>query len=64
MVTKLGAVVVYAPAFLVPGVMVALVGTWLGSVYIKAQLSVRREMSNAKSPVLETLGSALAGLGE
>lgn len=62
MIAKLAAVVLFAPAFLLPAVAVAALGGWLGNVYIKAQLSVKREMSNAKSPVLAILGGAMAGL--
>jgi len=32
-------------------------------MYIKAQLSVKREMSNARSPVLSHFGAAIAGIG-
>ncbi|KAK1228100.1 hypothetical protein PQX77_008871 [Marasmius sp. AFHP31] len=37
-------------------------GLWCGQVYIKSQMSVKREMSNAKAPVLGHFGSAIAGL--
>ncbi|TDL20550.1 P-loop containing nucleoside triphosphate hydrolase protein [Rickenella mellea] len=47
---------------LVSGAAMAGLGGWLGVVYLKAQLSVRREMSNAKSPVMSQVGAALAGL--
>ncbi len=40
------------------------VGGWLGHLYMKAQLSVKRELSNAKSPVLGHIGAAIAGLGK
>ncbi|KAG7450174.1 P-loop containing nucleoside triphosphate hydrolase protein [Guyanagaster necrorhizus] len=52
MLVKFVAVVVVTPLFLFPSVIVALAGAWCGQMYIKAQLSVKREMSNAKSPVL------------
>ncbi|PBK77153.1 hypothetical protein ARMSODRAFT_949046 [Armillaria solidipes] len=52
MLIKFVAVVIVTPFFLFPSVIVALAGAWCGQVYIKAQLSVKREMSNAKSPVL------------
>ncbi len=52
MLIKFVAVVIVTPLFLFPSVIVALAGAWCGQVYIKAQLSVKREMSNAKSPVL------------
>lgn len=63
MLSKLAAVVIYAPVFLVPGVFIALIGGFLSQLYLKAQLSVKRETSNAKSPVIETLGNAVASLG-
>ncbi|KAI0775462.1 ABC transporter type 1, transmembrane domain-containing protein [Irpex lacteus] len=45
-----------------PSIFIAIAGGWLGNVYIKAQLSVKREMSNAKAPVLGIVGGAIAGL--
>ncbi|KZS93246.1 P-loop containing nucleoside triphosphate hydrolase protein [Sistotremastrum niveocremeum HHB9708] len=62
LVCKLAAVVIMTPPFILPGVLVGLVGGWLGQVYIKAQLSVKREMSNARSPVLGHFGAAIVGL--
>ncbi|KAG6371819.1 P-loop containing nucleoside triphosphate hydrolase protein [Boletus reticuloceps] len=38
------------------------VGAWIGRIYMKAQLSAKREMSNAKAPVLGHLGAAMADL--
>jgi uncharacterized membrane protein YjjB (DUF3815 family) len=64
MIIKLGAVVLYTPTFLLPSILVAAVGGWLGTIYLKAQLSVKREMSNAKAPVLGILGGAISGLGK
>ena len=52
MLVKFGAVVILTPIFLIPGVLVAVLGGICGQIYIKAQLSVKREMSNAKAPVL------------
>lgn len=64
MIFNLGAVVLITPVFLLPGVIVGVVGAWIARIYMKAQLSVKREMSNAKSPVLGHLGAAMDGLGE
>lgn len=64
MIVKLFAVVYYTPRFFFLAIAIAIVGGWLGNVYIKAQLSVKREMSNAKAPVLGILGGAIAGLSE
>jgi hypothetical protein len=52
MFVKFAAVVILTPIFLIPGVLVAVLGGICGQIYIKAQLSVKREMSNAKAPVL------------
>lgn len=50
--------------FILPEIFVTSLGTWCGQIYIKAQLSVKREMSNARSPVLAHFGAAMEGLGE
>lgn len=60
---RLAAVVYMSPIFVFPGILVGTLGGWCGQVYMKAQLSVKREMSNAKSPVLSHFGAAIAGLG-
>ncbi len=52
MLLKFSAVVVFTPAFLVPGLIMGIAGVYLGQIYMKAQLPVKREMSNAKAPVL------------
>ncbi|KAJ3760576.1 hypothetical protein EV360DRAFT_81041 [Lentinula raphanica] len=62
MIMKYTAVVVITPIFFLPGIVVALLGGLCGQVYIKAQLSVKREMSNARAPVLGHFGAAIAGL--
>ncbi|KAG6891081.1 hypothetical protein C0995_014171 [Termitomyces sp. Mi166 len=62
MLIKFGAVVLFTPAFLLPGAFVAILGGWTGQIYIAAQLSVKREMSNARAPVLGHFGAAIAGL--
>jgi hypothetical protein len=64
MLTKLVAVILFTPIFIVPGIGIAAVGAWCGQIYIKAQLSVKREMSNARAPVLGHFGAAIAGLSK
>ena len=59
---RLGAVVIFSPIFLIFGIILAVVGGWLGQVYMKARLSVKREMSNAKAPVMSHFGAAITGL--
>ncbi|KZV91547.1 P-loop containing nucleoside triphosphate hydrolase protein [Exidia glandulosa HHB12029] len=59
---KLCAVIFMSPIFVVPGMIAASVGWWCGQLYIASQLSVKREMSNARSPVLGHFGAAITGL--
>ena len=49
---KFLAIVSVSPLFVVPSVLVFIVGGICGQIYVKAQLCVKREMSNAKAPVL------------
>ncbi|KZV64708.1 P-loop containing nucleoside triphosphate hydrolase protein [Peniophora sp. CONT] len=62
MVVKLVAVVIVTPVFFIPGLLVFVIGRWFGNVYMKAQLSVKREMSNRRAPVLGHFGAAIAGI--
>lgn len=62
LIMKFAAVVLMSPIFVVPGVIVGALGSWCGQIYIKAQLSVKREMSNAKAPVMSHFGAAMAGI--
>ncbi|KAK7064563.1 ATP-binding cassette transporter [Favolaschia claudopus] len=62
MFVKFVAVILFTPLFFIPGVLVGVLGGWCGQIYIAAQLSVKREMSNAKAPVLGHFGAAIAGL--
>ena len=59
---KLGVVVLISPVFLIPGAFIGALGAWVGELYMKAQLAVKRERSNAKAPVLGHLGAAFTGL--
>lgn len=63
MLIKFGAVIILSPIFTLPGIAAFFIGGWAGQVYIKAQLSVKREMSNARSPVLSHFGAAISGIG-
>ncbi|KIJ45691.1 hypothetical protein M422DRAFT_778885, partial [Sphaerobolus stellatus SS14] len=56
------AVIFFVPAFLLPAIVVLISGSICGQLYMKAQLSVKREMSNHRSPVLAHFGAAIAGL--
>ncbi|KIY70079.1 P-loop containing nucleoside triphosphate hydrolase protein [Cylindrobasidium torrendii FP15055 ss-10] len=59
---KLFAIVSSTPLFILPSLAVFIAGAAVGQVYIKAQLSVKREVSNAKAPVLGHFGAAIGGL--
>ncbi|KAL1741080.1 hypothetical protein HDZ31DRAFT_46206, partial [Schizophyllum fasciatum] len=62
MIAKLVAVCLMTPIFLLMGALVFMMGGFLGQMYIKAQLSVKRETSNAKAPVLGHFSATIAGL--
>ncbi|KAJ7293178.1 hypothetical protein C8J57DRAFT_1703993 [Mycena rebaudengoi] len=62
MMVKFAAVILFTPLFFIPGVGIGALGGWIGQIYIAAQLCVKREMSNAKAPVLGHFGAAIAGL--
>jgi hypothetical protein len=44
MAVKLAGPVIFTPIFLLPGILIAVLGVYLGNIYLKAQMSVRREM--------------------
>ncbi|EED77418.1 predicted protein [Postia placenta Mad-698-R] len=62
MLIKLAAVTIAAPFYIIPGILLAAAGGYICQVYMKAQLSVKREKSNARAPVLGHFGAAFAGL--
>ncbi|KAF8956519.1 multidrug resistance-associated ABC transporter [Flammula alnicola] len=62
MITNIGVILIFTPIFLFPGLAVAALGLYLGNIYLKAQLSAKREMSNARSPVLAHFSAAVAGI--
>ncbi|KAJ6585523.1 multidrug resistance-associated ABC transporter [Mycena capillaripes] len=62
MLTKFGAVVLFTPVFFFAGTLVGILGALCCRIYIASQLSVKREQSNAKAPVLSHFGATIAGL--
>lgn len=46
----------------IPGLVLFILGSFLGLVYLKCQICIRREMSNAQAPVISQIGAALSGL--
>ncbi|KAF9016393.1 hypothetical protein BDZ89DRAFT_1094518 [Hymenopellis radicata] len=62
LIVKFCAIVIVTPVFLVPSAAVAIAGGLCGQVYIKGQLSVKRQMANAKAPVLAHAHSFIASV--
>ncbi|KAI0800050.1 P-loop containing nucleoside triphosphate hydrolase protein [Fomes fomentarius] len=62
LILKMVAIVIFSPVFLVPVLLVAVVNGLCGHIYINAQLSVKRELSKAKAPVLGHFGAAINGI--
>ncbi|KAJ3531222.1 hypothetical protein NM688_g7605 [Phlebia brevispora] len=62
MTARLTAIIFYTPTFIAPALCIAVFGGWLGQMYMKSQLSVKREMSNAKAPVVGVFSGAISGL--
>ncbi|KAJ3557435.1 hypothetical protein NM688_g1474 [Phlebia brevispora] len=61
-IVKFGAVIVMTPLFSIPGAVLCVVGVWMGQLYMKAQLAVKREQSNARSPIVGHISAAISGL--
>lgn len=59
---KLAVVVSLVPLSSIPAVVIGVVGGILGELYIHGQLSVKREMSNAKSPLFSHFSAAVNGI--
>lgn len=64
MIIRFIGIMYFAPIFGVIGLFLLLTGTLIGDIYMKTQLSVKREMSKAKAPVLSHFGAAVEGLRE
>ena len=62
MLLKMLAVVAFSPVFMIPSILVAVGGGVCANIFMKAQLSVKREMSKAKAPVLGHFGAAISGI--
>ncbi|KAJ7776222.1 P-loop containing nucleoside triphosphate hydrolase protein [Mycena metata] len=62
MLTAFVAVVIYSPAFVIPGILVGVIGVACGRIYLASQMSVKRELSNVKAPVLAHISATMAGL--
>ncbi|EJT98591.1 P-loop containing nucleoside triphosphate hydrolase protein [Dacryopinax primogenitus] len=62
MVTKFAAVIYFSPVFTIPGIGVIVIGGCLGQIFSAAQLAIKRQMSNRRSPLYSHFGAAIAGL--
>ncbi|KAJ7480955.1 hypothetical protein FB451DRAFT_1031097, partial [Mycena latifolia] len=62
MLTQFIVIVIFTPLFFIPAALVGVIGVWCGKVYMASQLSVKREMSNVRAPVIGHIGATMAGL--
>ncbi|VDC01970.1 unnamed protein product [Peniophora sp. CBMAI 1063] len=62
LIIRLCAVVFVTPIFIIPGLLVFIVGAGLGHLYMTSQLAVKRHSSNKAAPVLAHFGGAIHGL--
>ena len=62
-IVRFGAVIVMTPIFGAPGALLVIIGIWMGNLFMKAQLAVKREMSNARAPIIGHISAAVHGLG-
>lgn len=63
MAVKLISVFLYTPIFIVPSIAMGGVAALVGKLFGKAQLSVQRELSNSRAPVLGHFEASVSGLG-
>lgn len=63
MAVKLVSVFLYTPIFIIPTIVLGTIAAFLGKIFGRAQLSVQRELSNSRAPVLGHFEASIAGLG-
>ena len=61
---KLLVVLIFSPVFILPALVVGLFSAMCGRLFMKAQLSVKRELSNARAPVLAHFGATISGISQ
>jgi hypothetical protein len=59
---KLSSILIITPTFIAPSALIGLFATLCSNIYMRAQLSVKRELSNKRAPVMGHFGAAIAGL--
>ncbi|OSD04848.1 P-loop containing nucleoside triphosphate hydrolase protein [Trametes coccinea BRFM310] len=62
MLLKVAAVLIFSPIFMIPAIVVTLASGLCADLFLKVQLSVKRELSNSKAPVLAHFGAAVSGI--
>ncbi|KAJ7578610.1 P-loop containing nucleoside triphosphate hydrolase protein [Mycena floridula] len=62
MIIEIFAIATVTPQFICVVIPVSILGYLWGQVYMAAGLAIKREMSNARSPILAHFGAAFAGL--
>ncbi|KAH9886265.1 P-loop containing nucleoside triphosphate hydrolase protein [Cubamyces lactineus] len=56
------AIILFSPVFIFPAIFMMSVSALCGHIFMKAQLSVKRELSNHKAPVLAHFGATISGI--
>ncbi|KAJ7072752.1 P-loop containing nucleoside triphosphate hydrolase protein [Mycena amicta] len=59
---KFGTIMLFSPAFLIPGLMITVLGGFVGQLFMKAQLPIKRKMSLARAPILGHFLAVITGL--
>ncbi|KAI0325196.1 P-loop containing nucleoside triphosphate hydrolase protein [Cubamyces sp. BRFM 1775] len=62
MLVRVLAIILFSPVFIFPAILVMSVSALCGHIFMKAQLSVKRELSNHKAPVLAHFGATISGI--
>ncbi|KAF9462732.1 P-loop containing nucleoside triphosphate hydrolase protein [Collybia nuda] len=61
-IVRLTSILSYTPKVGILGFVIFVIGGTVGNIYMKSQLSVKREMSKAKAPVIAHFGASIEGL--
>ncbi|KAI0655828.1 P-loop containing nucleoside triphosphate hydrolase protein [Cubamyces menziesii] len=62
MLVRVLAIILFSPVFIFPAIFIMSVSALCGHIFMKAQLSVKRELSNHKAPVLAHFGATISGI--
>ena len=64
MLVRVLAIILFSPVFIFPAIFIMSVSALCGHIFMKAQLSVKRELSNHKAPVLAHFGATISGISQ